>query len=158
MQTTPAPRPGILIRVARVIGAPAAQAYGAWTDPATKPTWWGRTERGELTACEMDVKVGGRFRYEMRSADTGAAEAASGEHLEVDPPHRLVFTWPASPSGEEEGQTKVTLEFVDLRDGTSRGVVTHEGVIDQRVATVYRSAWANLLQDLARHFAGPRTA
>jgi uncharacterized protein YndB with AHSA1/START domain len=156
MQTTAAPGPGILIRVARVIGAPAAEVYRAWTDPAIKPSWWGRTERGQLTACEMDVRVGGRFHYEMRAADPGAPAVAAGQHLEVSPPNRLVFTWPGRPDGEEEGQTKVTLEFVDLRDGTSRGVVTQEGVRDQRVATVYRSAWANVLQDLACHFAGPR--
>ncbi len=156
MQTTTAPRSGILIRVARVIGAPAAEVYRAWTDPAAKPAWWGRTERGELAVCEMDVRVGGRFRYEMRFADTGAAEAAAGEHLEVSPPHRLVFTWPGRPDGDGEGRTKVTLEFVDLRDGTTRGVATHEGVTDQRVATIYRAAWANVLQDLAKHLAGPR--
>lgn len=156
MQTTPAPRPGVVVRVARVIGAPAADIYRAWTDTAAKPTWWGRTERGELTACEMDVRVGGRFHYEMRAADTGAVEAATGTHLEVSPPNRLVFTWPGQPDGGGEGETTVTFEFVDLRDGTTRGVVTQEGVTDQRVATIYRAAWANVLQDLARHFAQPR--
>ncbi|HSO43124.1 MAG: SRPBCC family protein [Rhodospirillales bacterium] len=156
MQTTPARHPNILIRVARVIGAPQEEVYRAWTDPAGKPAWWGGTERGQLTACEMDVRVGGRFRYEMRLPGADAPQVATGEHLEVSPPARLVFTWPALPDAEEDGETKVTLEFVDLRDGTTRGVATHEGVSDQRVATIYRSGWANLLQDLARHFAGPR--
>jgi uncharacterized protein YndB with AHSA1/START domain len=156
METTAAPRPSILIRVARVIGAPQAEVYRAWTDPATKPTWWGRTERGELTVCEMDVRVGGSYRYEMRLPDAEAPEVAAGEHLEVSPPNRLVFTWPSRPDGGDEGQTTVTFEFVDLRDGTTRGVVTQQGVTDQRIATIYRATWANVLQDLAKHFAGPR--
>ena len=155
MQTTPAPRPGILIRIARVIGGPQAEVYRAWTDPAAKPLWWGRTERGQLTACEMDVRVGGRFLYEMRSPGADAPKVAAGEHLEVNPPNRLVFTWPGRPDGSEEGQTKVTLEFFDLQDGTTRGVATQEGVADQRIATIYRAMWSNVLQDLALQFAGP---
>ncbi len=74
----------------------------------------------------------------------------------MSPPQRLVFTWPGSADGSGEGETAVTIEFVDLRDGTTRGVVTQEGVVDQRIATVYRAAWSNMLQDLAMLFAGPR--
>ncbi len=156
METTSAPRPATVIRVARVIGGPQAEVYRAWTDPATKPGWWGKTARGELTVCEMDVRVGGPFRYEMSLPGAEAAEVAAGEHIEVSPPQRLVFTWPGSADGSGEGETAVTIEFVDLRDGTTRGVVTQEGVVDQRIATIYRAAWSNMLQDLAMLFAGPR--
>lgn len=154
METTTATRPAIVIRVARVIGGPRDEVYRAWIDAAAKPTWWGKSARGELTVCEMDVRVGGRYRYEMRLPDAEAPGVAVGEHIEVSPPQRLVFTWPGSPDGGGEGETAVTLEFVDLRDGTTRGVVTHEGVVDQRVATVYRATWANMLQDLGKLFAG----
>jgi uncharacterized protein YndB with AHSA1/START domain len=154
METTTAPRPTIDIRVARVIGARPGEIYSAWTTAATKPTWWGKTERAELTTCEMDVRVGGRFRYEMRLPKTETPQVAAGEHLEINPPHRLIFTWPGRPDGSDEGQTTVTFELFDLSDGTTRGVVTHQGITDQRVATAYRAAWANLLQDLAKHFTG----
>lgn len=154
MESTTAPRPATAIRVARVIGAPRDAVYQAWTDPARKPTWWGKSARGELTVCEMDVRVGGRYRYEMRLPETDSPGVAAGEHTEVSPPQRLVFTWPANTDGSGEGETSVTVEFVDLRDGTTRGVVTHEGVVDQRVATIYRATWANMLQDLGKLFAG----
>lgn len=156
METTSPPRPATLIRVARVIGGPQAEVYRAWTDPAAKLQWWGRTARGKLLVCEMDVRVGGRFRYEMSVPGADAAKVAAGEHIEVSPPQRLVFTWPANVDGSGEGETAVTLEFVDLRDGTTRGVVTQEGVVDLRIATSYRAAWSNMLQDLATLFAGPR--
>lgn len=151
MESTASP-PAITIRVARVIGGLQAEVYRAWTDAATKPTWWGKSGRGELTRCEMDVRVGGRFRYEMRMPNA-TAEAASGEYVEVSPPQRLIFTWPANPDGSGEGETSVTFEFVDLRDGTTRCVVTHQGIVDQRIATTYRAAWSNVLQDLGMLFA-----
>lgn len=156
METTTAPRPTTVVRVARVIGGPRPDVYRAWTDPATKPTWWGKTARGELSVCEMDVRVGGHYRYEMRLPGAETPEVAAGQHIEVSPPQRHVFTWPLNPDGSGEGETVVTIEFVDLRDGTTRGVVTHEGITDTRVATVSRATWSNMLQDLSILFAGPR--
>lgn len=144
-----------VIRVARVIAAAQADLYRAWTDPATKAEWWGKTARAELVKCEMDPRVGGRFRYEMRMPNSEKSEVACGEHVEVNPPQRMIFTW-ATDEDESGGATKVALEFVDLRDGTTRGVVTHEGVASPSVAAAYRANWANLLQDLAKHFAGRR--
>lgn len=145
-----------VIRVARVIDASQADLYRAWTEPATKAAWWGKTARAELVACEMDAHVGGRFRYEMRLADSETPVVASGEHLEVSPPHRMIFTWATDVADGGGEPTNVTLEFVDLKDGTTRGVVTHEGVGNPFVAVAHRANWANLLQDLAKHFAGPR--
>lgn len=147
-----------VIRVARVIGAAQADLYKAWTDPATKAAWWGKTARADLISCEMDARVGGRFRYEMRMPKSETAVVATGEHIEVSPPHRMIFTWTTDQEGGggDVGATNVTLEFVDLKDGTTRGVVTHEGVSNPSVAAAYRANWANLLQDLAKHFASAR--
>ncbi len=144
-------RAGQTIRAARVVPATPAQAYQACTDAASMATWWGHTANATLFLCEADPRVGGQYRYGIRSA-AGKEEMVSGRFLEIYPGARLVFTWIWKDDAEVEHEGRVSMDFQDLKDGTSRVIITHQGV-PAAAASRYAAVWHDLIQDLTLHLA-----
>ncbi len=145
--TTQQPLKGLTVHTARVIGAPAETLYHAWVDPTVVKSWWGVTEKGKLIACELDVRVGGTLFLAMSVPAASGQQVANGTFLEVGEGRRLVFSW-----STDQGQIKdsrVSIEFTDLRDGSSRATVVHEGLPTPTVAVSQRAGWSDALQDLA---------
>lgn len=80
--------------ITRVFDAPREAVWRAWTDPDETAHWWhprGITSPREHV--EMDVRPGGTYRYVMIDPDTGNQWPTGGTYSEVDPPHRLAFSW-----------------------------------------------------------------
>jgi uncharacterized protein YndB with AHSA1/START domain len=78
------------ILITREFDAPRHLLYKAWTTPELVKRWWsGR--RGSMTVAEIDLRVGGRWRYVM-VADGGFEVAFHGEYLELVPDERIVTT------------------------------------------------------------------
>ncbi len=73
----------------RAFNAPADAVYRAWTDPARLVQWWG-PHGFRLTIQEMDVRVGGTWRYVLHGPD-GTQYPNVAVFEELDPPRRLVF-------------------------------------------------------------------
>jgi uncharacterized protein YndB with AHSA1/START domain len=76
--------------ITRTFAAPAALIYEAMTTPEHIRQWWG-AGMGEVTTCEVDLRVGGRWHFAQTSPD-GSEVSFSGEYRELDPPGRLVHT------------------------------------------------------------------
>ncbi len=75
------------ILIVREFDAPPELVWKAWTTPELIARWWG-AQRGEITSVEVDLRVGGSWRYAM---DAGGNEVAfRGEYREIDAPRRLV--------------------------------------------------------------------
>ena len=78
------------ILITREFDAPKHLVYKAWTTPDLVKRWWPGL-RGEMTIAEIDLRVGGSWRYVMVA--TGGFEVAfHGEFREVVPNERLVNT------------------------------------------------------------------
>src|SRR4051812_20063159 len=78
------------ILVTREFDAPREHVWRAWTEPDLVSRWWpGR--RGKMVSCEIDLRVGGAWRYVME-ASGGFEVAFHGTYLELDAPARLVNT------------------------------------------------------------------
>lgn len=77
------------ILVTRVFDAPAELVFRAWTTPELVMRWWG-FPTSEWLVCEIDLRVGGRWRWVIR--DQGFEVGFHGEYLEIDGPVRLVNT------------------------------------------------------------------
>ena len=78
------------ILVTREFDAPRHLVYKAWTTPELVRRWWsGR--RGEMTLAEIDLRVGGAWRYVM-VANGGFEVAFHGEFRELVPDERIVTT------------------------------------------------------------------
>jgi uncharacterized protein YndB with AHSA1/START domain len=78
------------ILITREFDAPKHLVYQAWTSPELIKRWWSG-ERGEVTLAQLDLRVGGSWRYAMR-ANAGFEVAFHGEFREVVENERLVFT------------------------------------------------------------------
>jgi uncharacterized protein YndB with AHSA1/START domain len=88
------------ILITREFDAPRHLLYRAWTEPELVRRWWaGR--RGEVTSAEIDLRVGGRWRYVMVAHD-GQEVAFHGEFREIVPDERIVSTevYEGAPDGE----------------------------------------------------------
>jgi uncharacterized protein YndB with AHSA1/START domain len=78
----------ILIR--REFAAPKQLVYRAFTTPELVSRWW-TAKRGEMTTCEIDLRVGGKWRYVMQTPD-GIEVGFHGEYREIEPNERIVST------------------------------------------------------------------
>ena len=77
--------------ITRIFNAPRALVWKAWTDPAYVTRWWG--PKGFTSPlCRIDLRVGGRFTYCMRSPD-GHDFYNGGEFLEIVPREKIVWLW-----------------------------------------------------------------
>ena len=106
--TTPSDRE---IAMTRVFNAPRRLVYDAWTKPELLKRWLGVFGGWTLDICEIDLKVGGAYRYLWRSPD-GAEMGMHGVYREIVPAERIVCSevfdqlW-------YEGEAVDTLTFVE---------------------------------------------
>ena len=104
--------------VTRTFNGPARIVFEAWTKPELFKQWWVPKSMGmSLLSCEMDVRVGGRYRLEFAHGDSQMA--FFGTYKEVTPNSRLVWTNEES----DEGQI-TTVTFAEK--GGETLVVMHE--------------------------------
>jgi len=78
------------ILITREFAVPRHLVFRAWTTPELVRRWW-HADRGEVTAAEIDLRVGGRWRFAMVTP-SGFEVAFSGEYREIVPDERLVWT------------------------------------------------------------------
>src|SRR5215218_7934425 len=78
------------ILITREFAAPKHLVYKAWTTPELVKRWW-HANRGEVTSAEIDLRVGGKWRYVMVTPD-GSEVGFHGEYQEIVPNERLVST------------------------------------------------------------------
>ena len=104
------------ILITREFDAPKHLVYKAWTTPELVKLWW-HAKRGEMTICDIDLRVGGRWRYVM-VADGGFEVGFHGEYREIVPNERIVSTevYEGIPDAEEHAAVNIlTLTEVDGR-------------------------------------------
>lgn len=85
--------------ITRILDAPRALAFEAWTDPKHMAQWWG-PKAFTTPVCDMDVRKGGAYRIVMRSPE-GGDYPMTGVFMEVMPPERLVLTMDCSEHPDE---------------------------------------------------------
>ncbi len=95
----------------RFIKAPAALIFKAWTTPEHLKQWLGPREL-QMVSCEVDLRVGGGYRYVHRAPD-GQEYGFHGSYLEIDPPHRMVCTFVFEMFPQNEAIDTLTLEEKD---------------------------------------------
>jgi uncharacterized protein YndB with AHSA1/START domain len=101
------------ILITREFDAPKHLVYKAWTTPELVRRWWS-ARRGEMTVAEIDLRVGGKWRYVMVA--TGGFEVAfRGEYREIVPNERIVSTEIYEGMPDAEALDTVTFTEVDGR-------------------------------------------
>ena len=111
----PSPMPELV--VTRLLDAPPALVFKAWTEPARLAHWWG-PEGFKATSRSVDLRPGGAWRIGMRSPE-GKDYWARGVYREVVDAERLVFTFAwEEPEGTPGREMLCTLTFAAERGGT----------------------------------------
>jgi len=88
------------ILITREFNAPRRLVYKAWTTPELIKRWWSG-EQGEVTLADVDLRVGGMWRYVM-VAEGGFEVGFHGEYREIVPNERIICTevYEGMPKGE----------------------------------------------------------
>jgi uncharacterized protein YndB with AHSA1/START domain len=108
------------ILITREFDAPKHLVYRAWTTPELVKRWW-HANRGEVTLAEIDLRVGGMWRYVSRSAD-GFEVGFHGQYREIVPNERLVTTevYEGIPDADEHA----ALDTLTLTESDGRTTLT----------------------------------
>jgi uncharacterized protein YndB with AHSA1/START domain len=124
------------ILITREFDAPKDLVYKAYTTPELVRRWWSG-ERGNMTVCEIDLRVGGKWRYVM-IAHGDFEVAFHGEYREIVPNERIVMTevYEGMPDAEvvdyitfseEDGRTTLTM-LVQHRNQEDRDAHLNSGM------------------------------
>jgi uncharacterized protein YndB with AHSA1/START domain len=145
---------GLILRLTRTFDAEPDRVFAAWTDPEHFGGWFGPVGMTKVV-CELDARVGGSWRYMGEGSGRtipGAQHPSdpvrptvSGKYLEIEPPHRLVFTWAwhekadfASPRGQE---SVVMVQFKP-KDGERTEMVFTQAVFkDETAMAAHNRGW-----------------
>lgn len=132
------------ILISRAFDAPRHLVYRAWTTPELVRRWW-HANRGEVTTCEIDLRVGGRWRYVMITPD-GLEVAFHGEYREIVPNERLVSTEVYEGVPDPGEGTLNTVTFAEADGGTMLTLLVEAPSKDVRDA-ILESGMEDGLQD-----------
>jgi uncharacterized protein YndB with AHSA1/START domain len=145
------------ILITREFDAPKDLVYKAYTTPELVRRWW-NAKRGEVTICEIDLRVGGRWRYVM-VADDGTEVGFHGEYRELVPNEQIVSTetYEGLPEGvtEEQGTTLNTATFTEENGRTTLTILvqapnkaSRDAIIDSGMEAGLQDA-LDLLEEVA---------
>jgi uncharacterized protein YndB with AHSA1/START domain len=132
------------ILIEREFDAPRHLVYKAYTTPELVERWW-HANRGEVTLVEIDLRIGGRWRYVM-AACGGPEVGFHGEYREIVPNQRIVSTefYEGVPDGiseddattlntttftEADGRTKLTI-LIQAKTRMTRDAIIESGMED----------------------------
>jgi uncharacterized protein YndB with AHSA1/START domain len=115
--TTPSDRE---ITITRLFDAPRKPVFDAMTIPEHVRRWWGiLDDRYSVTVCEIDLRVGGAWRFVGRGPE-GQVPAFYGVYREIAPPERLVYTEIFEPF--QTGMVKGAALSYDRLEDVARGL------------------------------------
>jgi uncharacterized protein YndB with AHSA1/START domain len=123
------------ILITREFDAPKHLVYKAWTTPDLIKRWWSG-DRGEVTIAEIDLRVGGMWRFVM-VASGGFEVAFHGEYREIVPNERIVSTevFEGIPNAEAEAALN-TLTLTEADGRTTISVLVEHGNKEGRDAHI----------------------
>lgn len=144
IERTPSPRlRAASVRVSRQVRAAPERIFDALLDAGAAFLFAGRI--GEVISAQLDARVGGGFRIVLDR--DGEDVEYSGEYLEIDRPHRLVFSLFVARYGQQDDRVIVELAPVA---GQSLLVLTHElSLPDPADRSRVQDEWARVLDGLS---------
>jgi len=134
--------------VRRLIRAPRADVFAAWTQPQHLVAWWGPKDV-KCIGATIDLRVGGQYRIGNQLPDETIIWIA-GHYIDVLAPNKLVFTW--SVEGHDRPAERVEVEFQEQDGGrATEVVVTHTAIADQQTRATHDIGWQGCLDGLATY-------
>jgi uncharacterized protein YndB with AHSA1/START domain len=104
------------VKVSRQFKASRDLVYRAYTTPALVQRWLLGPPGWTMPVCEMDVRVGGKFRWRWRNDEDGKEFGFHGEYKEVSAPRKIVnteFYDPGDVGGDMGNGALITVELTE---------------------------------------------
>ena len=147
----------LTLKIKRLINAPRERVFEAWTNPEQLKDWFAPSDDINVLQAKADLRVGGKYRIQMRKQD-GEFHTAAGMYREVKPPERLVFTWAWEKDGGEPdfGEVEptemlITLEFQPRGEQTEL-VLTQEQFASVESRDRHEQGWTGCFDKLEKFF------
>jgi uncharacterized protein YndB with AHSA1/START domain len=128
------------ILITREFDAPKHLVFKAFTTPELVKRWW-NAKRGEVTVAEIDLRVGGKWRYAMVT-DGGFEVAFHGEYREIVPNERIVST--EVYEGYPDEETVNTATFMEVDGRTTLAILVQHSSKEARDAHIESGMEAGL--------------
>jgi len=123
------------------------KVWRAWTEAEAIKRWFGPGGPQPVSAAELDLRVGGRFRFVFGGPD-GNEHEAQGVYREIVPNRKLVFTW-TWPRTTPERESLVTIQLTQVGSGTEF-VFRHERFFDEAARDGHERGWSETFDKLER--------
>ena len=108
---------GTTLRLRRRFEATPERVFAAWTKPDALRSWW--CPAGWRPAgIQVDLRPGGTYRFSMIRQCGAPPVTVEGRFLEIDHGRKLVYTWRWDGAFPNMPETKVTVDFREIADGT----------------------------------------
>lgn len=137
----------------RVLTAPPERVFAACVEAERLAEWWGPAGFTS-PSIELDVREGGRYRIAMQPPE-GDLFHLRGEFREVEPPHRLVYTFAWEEPTPDDRETLVSLTFERVGVGT-RLVLDQGPFATEERYGLHAAGWTDALDRLEESLARPR--
>ncbi len=118
------------VTVTRSFKAPRVLVFRAYTEPELVRRWMLGPPGWSMPVCEMDVRVGGSYRWRWRSDTDGTEFGFAGTFREVEPPSRLVHTEGYDPGTVGDGYPSGGEALVTTSFAEEGGITTITTVMD----------------------------
>ena len=143
------------LNISRTFQANREKVFQAWTTATALKQWFGPTDGFTVPSAEVDLRVGGKYRIQMKAPD-GEMHTVGGVYREVAAPEKLVFTWAWEEGGgcgdsgnEQPVETLVTVEFREKGQSTEV-LLTHELFPTTESRDKHDEGWSGCLNRLAK--------
>jgi len=133
------------ILITREFDAPRELVFKAYTTPELVKRWW-HANRGEVTVVEIDLRVGGRWRYAMTTPD-GQEVGFHGEYREIVPNERIVSTEVYEMPGAPDPEGTLNTAMFTEADGRTTLTILVEAPSKEVRDAIIESGMEEGLQD-----------
>ena len=143
------------LTIVRTLDAPPELVFETWTSAEHAKRWWYPRQGGQDFACvafEMDFRVGGAYRYGIRSPQ-GQDTWAHGVFREISPARRLqmTFQWEWAPQPSDE--TLITVSFEPVGRAATKLTFRQEPFSSVALRDGHEGGWGAVLDRLAEDIA-----
>jgi uncharacterized protein YndB with AHSA1/START domain len=135
------------VRLTRFIDAPREVVFEVWTRPEHLTAWWGPAGFS-LPSCELDFRVGGAFRYQMRSA-AGEDHWLRGIFQQIIEPERIAFTFAWGNAERATGPVALVTVTFEAHAEKTRVTLHQTGLESDSAARAHESGWSTQFDRLA---------
>ena len=145
----------ISLNLTRHFNKPPARVFAAFTERPAIQAWYG-PEGHTVPHCDVDARVGGKYRFEMHSP-VGSVHVVTGEFREVKAPEKLVFTWGWLIGAGRGPETLVTVTFKEKNGGTEL-TMAHSAFNTIEARDAHQAGWISSMEKLGKMLDGHHQA